>query len=187
MPKFLEKSRLNALACRMQAGDAVAAGQIFDYFSPLFFGYFAKRVLNREVAEDLTQEVFLRIVKNVRVFDESSGDFPAWVWQIAKNRLIDYYREKKNITFCDLEKIKEVEDLSGNNEKQLHHKILVEHVCRLIEGLRPEDRMIFTLRFISDLNYKEMAELTGKSEESLRIAIFRIRNKLKKIFHDKID
>ena len=187
MPKFLTKNRLDTLARQMQQGDSRAAGQIFDYFSPLFFGYFVKRVLNREIAEDLVQEVFLRIVKNIQNFDEKSGNFCSWVWQIAKNRLIDHYREKKNVSFCDLEKIKEIEDLSENNEHRLHHKLLVESICRLIEDFRPEDQTVFTLRFISDLSYKEISELTGKSEESLRITIFRIKNKIKKSIHEKKD
>ncbi|MDR3559250.1 MAG: sigma-70 family RNA polymerase sigma factor [Candidatus Pacebacteria bacterium] len=186
MPKFITKGRLNALACRMQQGDVEASGRIFDYFSPLFFGYFAKRVLNREVAEDLVQEIFLRIIKNIRSFDETSGDFSSWVWRIAKNRLIDYYREKKSISFCDLEILKEAKETSADGDC-LHHKILAENVCRIVGDFRPEEQSVFTLRFISDLSYKEMAELTGRSEESLRISVFRLRNKLKKIFHDKIN
>lgn len=186
MPKLITKRQLNVWAGRMQQGDTPAAGNIFDYFSPLFFGYFAKRVLNREVAEDLVQEVFLRIVKNIRTFDERSGNFSSWAWQIAKNRLIDHYREKKCVTFCELETLKEIKDI-GDNGERIHRKILAEDVCRLVESFRSEEQTIFTLRFVSDLSYREIAELTGKSEESLRISVFRIRNKIKNDFYAKID
>ena len=180
MPKFLEKRRLNALAVLMQKGDAQAAEDIFGYFSPLFFGHFAKRVLNREVAEDLVQDVFLRIVKNIQNFDERSGDLPAWVWRIAKNRLIDYYREKKSVSFCDLEIVK---DMVASEADNLNEKILAEKICLVAKGLNSEDQNLFTLRFISDLSYKEMAELTDKSEESLRVAVCRIKKKLKKMIN----
>lgn len=185
MSKLISKRQLNVLASEMQQGDARSAGRIFDYFSPLFFGYFAKRVMSREVAEDLTQEVFLRIVKNIQTFDEGSGDFSSWIWQIAKNRLIDHYREKKCVTFCELETLKETKAADDGGER-LHRKILAENVCRLVKSFRPEEQTIFSLRFISDLSYKEIAELTGKSEESLRISVFRIRNKLKNDFYDKV-
>ncbi len=179
MPKFLKKSYLNTLAASIQKGNPHAATAMFGYFNPLFFGHFIKKVMNRDVAEDLTQDVFLRILKNIQHFNESAGDFSAWVWRIAKNRLIDYYREKKTISFFDLETIQTLTDENEN----LSEKIMVEKIYRLVKKLHPKEQQLFTLRFVLGLSYKEMVKTTHKSETSLRVAVHRIKNKLKKIIH----
>ena len=99
MRKSLTSEHFNALALRLKAGDQNAGKELFDYWSPLLFRFFMIRLTNRGKAEDLVQDVFLKLVARIDTFDTNAGNFTAWFWQVAKNTLKDYYREKKEGIF----------------------------------------------------------------------------------------
>ena len=173
-----QNKQLNALAEKMQQGDRSAAGKIFDYFNPLFFRFFVGRTLNRDVAEDLAQDVFFKILNRISTYRKESGNFSAWAWQIAKNRLIDYYREKKS---ASIEDFLTHRNIAEDKRPAMHDKLEADNVFKVVGGLTPEEQELFTLRYISELPYKEISELTEKSEGSLRIMIHRLNKKLKKL------
>ena len=173
-----QNNRLNVLAEKMQQGDRRAAGKIFDYFNPLFFRFFVGRTLNRDVAEDLAQDVFFKILNRIGTYRKDSGNFSAWAWQIAKHRLIDYYREKKTVS---IEDFLQHRNMAEDKRPALHSKLEADNVFKLVSGLTAEEQELFSLRYISELPYKEISELTKKSEGSLRIMIHRLNNKLKKL------
>lgn len=88
--------KFNQLAERLKKGDHQAAEAIFNNFSAPIFRFFLIRTSSRETAEDLTQEVFLKLVNKIGTFNENLGSFSGWLWQIAKNTVKDYYRKKKS-------------------------------------------------------------------------------------------
>ena len=101
MLEFLKNHQLNALAQKMQRGDNRAAEKIFRHFHPLLFRFFVGRILNKDIAEDLTQDVFFKVISRIETYRKDSGNFSAWFWRIAKNRLVDHYREKKTESLPD--------------------------------------------------------------------------------------
>ncbi len=172
--------RLNRIAARLKRGDASAGEETFRYFSPLLYRFFASRTGNRALSEDLTQDAFIKIVGKIDTFDETKGNFPGWVWQIARNTLIDHYREKKEISFADAgEGIEHIATHDAVDE-QLRVKAIMSAVARLSE----EDQELFSLRFVSDVSYREISQLTGKSETALRVALHRINKKVKDIVRE---
>ncbi len=178
MTVLFEKTRWNATAEKMKSGDKEAAGKIFDHFSPLIYRYFMGKTLNRPVSEDLTQDVFLKVIDKIGTFDKKTGNFTAWIWKIAKNRLIDHYREKKSVPLYEF--MIEGDEPSAGPET-IHKKILAEDISRAVKSLKPEEQEIFSLYYFADLPYKEISRLTEKTEGALRILIHRTNNKLKKI------
>jgi RNA polymerase sigma-70 factor (ECF subfamily) len=184
MDNFLNNFRINRLAQKMQRGDKVSAGKIFDHFSPIIFRYIAKRISNRETSEELTQDIFLKIIKKIDRFDKNQGNFSAWIWQIVKNTLIDFYREKKDIIVPNfLDSFKNI----ASEDNHLESKLRAEDIAREIKNFSQEEQEVFNLYFISDLSYREIKEITGKSEGSLRTMIHRINNKLRKKLNGKGD
>lgn len=182
MPEFLNNFNLNRLAKRMQEGDERAAERVFNHFSPVIFRYLARRISNRETSEELTQEIFLKIIKKIDRFDKNQGNFSAWVWKIAKNTLIDFYRQKKEVIVANFfETYKNIADDSDN----LENKLRVDDIIRRMKDFSQEEQAIFNLYFISDLSYKEIRNITGRSEGSLRTLIHRINNKLRKSLDEK--
>ncbi len=171
---------LNALAEKMKKGDKIAAEEIFNKLSPQIFRFFLSRLGNREIAEDLTQDIFFKIIKKIGTFDKKSGNFNTWFWQIARNSLIDYYREKKSVPLSDfLEERKDIPDETNN----LKAKVEAEEILSAVKSFTPEDQEIFTLRYVSDLSYKDIGRVVGKTEGSLRVIIHRLNNKLRKIIN----
>lgn len=176
-----DNDNLNKLAVRMKKGDMKAGGKLFDYFSTLMFRFFVARTRSKEVSQDLTQDVFVKVVSKIDSFDENQGNFSSWIWQIAKNSLIDYYRVKKEVPFPE-----DDENFFGSYriEDDIEDKAKIKDILSVVERFSEEEQEIFSLFYLSDLPYKEISIITGRSEGSLRVTIHRILLKIKKIINN---
>jgi RNA polymerase sigma-70 factor (ECF subfamily) len=181
MKEFLEQKRYNRLAKKMQRGDRQAAEKIFNHFYPRIFGFFLTQTCNRDLAEDLTQEVFLKVLRKIDSFDYRIGTFASWIWKIARNNLIDYYREKKAVYLEDcLANNRDFATDGKNSPEELSRKLEVENVLRVLKQFKPEEQEIFSLHYVADLSYKTISEMTGKTEGALRTMIHRLNLKIKR-------
>ncbi len=171
-----DKDKFNNLARQMKSGDDKAAGEIFNYFSPILYRFFLSRTLNKQVSEDLTQEVFLKLVSKIDLYDEGLGNFSGWLWQIARNSLTDYFRSKKETAFSDLPDLENIFSHKDSTEKNMK----IKDIMALTENFNDDDREIFSLYYVSDLSYRDIGKITGKTEGSLRILIHRMIKKIKK-------
>lgn len=165
----------NKLAKRLKAGDGQAAGEIFDDFAPQLYRFFMARTGQRETAQDLTQEVFLKLVRNIQQFDPEAGNFTPWFWRVAHNSLIDYFRQKKPQYLADMElegeNIPDARDSTSANAE-------LREVLEIVKTFSEEEQKIFEMYFLTDVPYSEMSNITGKSESNLRVIIHRIRQKI---------
>lgn len=174
------KDPLNRTACRLKQGDRKAGEKIFQHFRPGVFSFCLKKTGNRQVAEDLTQEVFLKIFEKIGLFDETLGNFSGWVWEIARNTLKDYYRQKKAIPLSDLEEEKEK---LPDKKQDLAKTAQVREVVQTIKtNLKEDEKKVFQMRYLSNLSYKEISRETNRSPSSLRILMHRMTNRLKQFF-----
>lgn len=181
MKELIQKRRFNRLAEKMQKGDQGATEEIFDCFYSHIFRFFMARTTNREISEDLAQEVFLKVIRKIGTFNSQLGNFSGWIWQIARNSLTDYFREKKCLYLEDCSKNNE--EFSTNDKKsfkEINDKLEVEKVFRILKKFSDKEQEIFSLHFAADLSYKTISEITGKSQGALRTLIHRINSKMKK-------
>ncbi len=181
MRKSLTSEHFNAIALRLKAGDERAGKELFDYWSPLLFRYFMIRVSHRGKAEDLVQDVFLKLVARIDTFDTAAGNFTAWFWQVAKNTLKDYYREKKEGTFSDV--FPDGIDVA-DDRPVLDVAARVQEILRTLSRFSEDEQKAFSLRYLSGLSYKEISAITGKSEGALRVELHRLTQKLKKLLYE---
>ena len=133
------------------------------------------RIRHKETAQDLTQEVFLKVIKSIDQFDRKSGDFTAWIWQIARNSAIDYFRHKKPSYLTDLP------DEGNNISEELvksDESAKVREIMTIVESFPEEEQELFQMHFVTDMSYADIARITGKTESALRVAIYRLRKKL---------
>ncbi len=142
-----------------------------------------KKCRNQQVAEDLSQEVFLKVFEKIELFDETVGSFSGWIWQVARNTLKDYYRQKKAIPLSDLEN--EKEKLLDKKQNPTQTAQVREAVQAIKTSLDEQERKIFFWRYISKLSYKEISKKTNRSESSLRILIHRLTNRVKEFFESE--
>ncbi len=142
------------------------------------YRYLYLRLKSREEAEDLTAEVFL---KALRAF---KGEKPAaWLFKIARNTLIDHWRRVKPLLFSDFqdEEIGEIEDEGQNVHNVAHTRHQYESVVEALSALTPEQQEVIILRFVEDLPYEQVAEITGQREEAVRALQSRGIKKLREI------
>ncbi|MEK7503666.1 MAG: RNA polymerase sigma factor [Patescibacteria group bacterium] len=178
---FIQKD-FNKTAEKLKQGDQKAGEEIFNYFQPKIFRYFMVRLGNRDTAEDLSQDIFLKLIGKIDSFNADLGNFSAWFWQIARNSLIDYYRQKKTTAFANLDAVSPY--LVDEKQNRAPEKSRLEAVMKLVSELNEEEQEIFSLRHLSGLSYKELSRMTGKSEGSLRVSLHRINQKIRKEIHD---
>lgn len=187
--KYMEKGRifgandLNRIAQRMQNGDQGAAQELYQKLVRKVFGFCMSRVSNRASAEDLTQDIFLKIIQKIELYDQKKSDFIVWFWQIARNAIIDHYRSKKNISFSDLENEGAIEDAETENiEDAFQNKSDFDKIVSFVKSLPEEEKEFFRLRYVADLSYKEIAGIVDKSEGALRVQASRLKKKIEDNF-----
>lgn len=167
-----------AMVSGLKRGDIGAGDEVFTYFSPLLYRFFLTRIAQQTLAEDLTQDVFIKIISKIDTYNEEKGNFPGWVWQIARNTLIDHYRDKKEVTFADAGE--GVEHIASAIE-DVDQRMRVQNVMAVVRQLSEEEQELFALRYVSDVSYKDMSGMLGRSESALRVAVHRLTNKVKDI------
>jgi len=157
--------------------------KIFNYF-------FYRTSFNRGLSEDLVSDVFEKAINAIDSFDETK-EFGPWIYRIAHNHLIDYYKkDKKDFSIEALfESDSNIEietNLSYREdfEYKIDNEILREDLLKAINKLSDKDKEIITLKFIDDLDYEEISNLLNKKEGAIRVMIHRALLKLKNIIEE---
>ncbi|MBU6501012.1 MAG: RNA polymerase sigma factor [Patescibacteria group bacterium] len=176
------QDNLTRLALRAKNGDKGAAEGLYDNLFSKTFGFCMNRLRNRELAEDLTQDIFLKTLDNLDGFDKEKGNFVVWFWRLAHNTIIDYFRAKKSQTFSDLSEmfLDSMEDEGGRID--LDVKFEAEILKKFVNTLTSDEKEIFELRYIAELSYSEIAEIAAKSEGALRVSASRLKQKIRDHF-----
>jgi RNA polymerase sigma-70 factor, ECF subfamily len=170
---------LTALAVRMKRGDRKAAGALYNELMPKAYGFFFTRTGKKEIAEDLAQDMFVKLVEKVSYFDETRGRFVVWFWQMARNLLIDHYREKKETAFSMFEE-REVEAMAVTEMPDVDDRLRYREVQKFLATMSEDERELFELRYVAGLPYRDIADILGRSEGALRVASLRIKEKIQK-------
>lgn len=151
---------------KAKEGDAEAFGKLYEQFFVPVFRYIYLRVKDREAAEDLTQEVFIKVFQSVGRFDERGKAPLAFFFTTARNLVIDSWRKKKTAT-TDLEKL-ELQDLRPRPDEVLQNKEATAEVMKTLKDLPDEQQEVLVLKFINELSNKEIAVIIQKSEQAVR-------------------
>ncbi len=181
VPNALDGDRLTQLAIRMKKGDRRAAAELYDELSPKVYGFLFTRTGKKEIAEDLSQDIFVKLVQKVESFDQARGRFTVWFWQMVRHVLVDYYREKKETPFSSFEE-DTVASMAIVENPNIEERLRYNKLKDFLKTLAEEERELFELRYVAEMPYKEIAVLLAKSEGSLRVAALRVKEKIRKEF-----
>lgn len=172
---------LEALVKRACKGDEIAFGRIYDlYFDKVYrFVYF--RVNHREAAQDLVSEVFIKAWDKMSRIQEVAA-FNAWIFQIARNLVIDYYRSRKpNIDLALLENVLEYEDnMVDRANLSFQQKAFLDR----LKHLTNEQQLVIKMKFLEELDNADIARILGKTEGAIRVIQHRAIAELKKLIND---
>lgn len=182
---------VTALAVRMRTGDRSAATALYRALVKKAFGFCMTRVGgNRAIAEDLTQDIFLKLVHRIDTFDPERGSFPVWFWQLARNTIIDYHRREKEIPASDLTTTDDLDEGSASYDiaepidraREAEARYDRDRILTFMQTLPADDQTLFELRFIGELSYDEIGAIVGKDAGALRVAVNRLRKKIRDAF-----
>ncbi len=165
---------------RLYKGDQKAAGILYDRYYKQVYGYFVRMTNNTEVSRDLTQNVFLKVLKYRHSWKEDKV-FAYWIFHIARNILMDHFNESRKFFTTDDEK--EVAALDQKDSVQAMETkesfdFLMEAMSQLPTGYR---EMIELNRF-QGFSYKEIAQTVSSTENAVKVKTFRAIQKLKEIY-----
>ena len=174
------------LVRRCRAGDGTAWEDIVSLFSRRIFNLAYRFTSSVEAAEDLTQEVFIRIYKTLDQYDSKQGDLSNWLMRLARNLIIDDYRHRQRNpqnAYAD-----DVEDhsyhlraIGTSAQKEIERRELCVQVQEGIDKLPPDLRTCVILRDIEELSYKEIVDALDIPEGTVKSRINRGRIELAKI------
>jgi RNA polymerase sigma-70 factor (ECF subfamily) len=143
-----------------------AWARLYRDLAPSVLGYFRARGVAEP--EDLTGEVFLQVVRDLRRFEGGEREFRAWLFTIAHHRLIDDARQRAR---RPVEPAAEVEDWqipAGDTQDEVLRAFATERVRGIIEQLAPEQRDVLLLRVLGGLTVLEVAKVVGKSSGAVK-------------------
>jgi RNA polymerase sigma-70 factor, ECF subfamily len=163
---------------KAKQGDQAAFAEIYNHYFKKIYQFVYYRIGHKEAAEDLCEEVFLKAYGKISTIN-SDASFVGWLYQIARNKVIDYYRDKKQVIALEevenfLEYESNIVDLVNLDQQQ---KVLLE----LIKRLGPDQQTVLKLKFLEDLDNAEIAAILNKSEGSIRVIQHRAIQKLQEI------
>lgn len=175
------ENSLVALVKNACNGDNTAREEIIRRFHDQIYRLVLFRVKNRADAEDITQEVFIKVLKNIRKLKNPEHLKP-WIYAIAVNQVKDFFKKKRLLLFlgisADLEQLPApVPETASNRsvEKNNFHRLL----NRFLETLPQSERETFLLKYIDGLTIAEVARVLGKNENTIKTHLYRSVNKLK--------
>ncbi len=164
-----------------------AFGLLYDKYYKQIFGYILKRTADIDLAQDLTSETFFKSLKSLDRFRWRNIPFSAWLYRIANNEIINYFRKKKTIP---LEKIPEPiansdpsgEIIQAEKELERHQDFLT--LQKKILKLSFKYQEVITLRFFEKKEIKEINEILGKKEGTIKSLLHRGLEQLKNFMEE---
>ena len=127
--------------------------EIYKDYHGKVFGYIISQVSNSDLAEDLCEDVFLKVYEKLDTFDETKASISTWIYTIARNTLTDYYRTRK---VC--EEIPEEYESAISVEDEICNREMLEKLANALEKLDERSRDIIILRYYSGFKLTEIAE-----------------------------
>ena len=168
-------------------GNREALKNIIDRYTSNIYNFTAKTT-NKNDATDITQEVFIKVWKNIKKFDETKASFKTWIFTIAKNSTTDFLRKKKSIVFSDIQKNKDEVTFEENimSEEILPDEALqkledAENLNRTLEKLRPEYREVLILHYQEEMTFEEIGKILNKPLNTAKSTHRRAVLELKKL------
>lgn len=165
---------------RCQSGDRDAFDQLIRMFYPYVNGYLLKLTRDEARAEDLTQDVFLKVIRTIERYDTGGrASFATYVITIAKNTFIDDTRRNK-AAFAELSEI----ELPGGDdvEGKVITNMQYEEALRYLDALPPDQARVLRLKYIDEYTLKEIEHITGVPVKTVKSRIHEGTKKLRRIF-----
>ncbi len=168
--------RLIALVAK---GDSKSFESLFYKYQNLVYGYSMKMLKNKQKAEDITQETWMRVVRYAGSYKPTST-VKAWVMSIASNLVIDEFRKNKKFVDLEEEQWHQIEDVQQNLEEMFISQNNRSKMTQAFELLPENQKLVLSMILIEELSQSEASIRLGTTVGAVKAALFRARENLKK-------
>ncbi len=170
-----------ALMQQLQLGDFQAAAQLFERWKLVLFNFFLRQTGDRELAEDMTQSAFERMIKYRSTYKVDLA-FRAWIFQIARNLLFSHQKKKQSRSKAMTGFNNRLQIENDRVDHQMERREDKAKLWQAMDRLSPEDREILLLAKIQKIPYREIGEILNCREGTVKVKVYRAMGKLKSIF-----
>ncbi len=181
------------LVRKAKSGDGRAYDILMEQYHDAVFNIVYRMVRNKQEAEDLTQETFIKAYNSINSFNEEYA-FSTWLFKIATNHCIDFFRKRKLKTYSMDEPVQykedEIKHEYASDDPTMEHRMIDSEKSRLIREainkLPEKYRMAIILRHHEEKSYDEIAQILNLPLGTVKARIFRAREMLKKHLKDML-
>lgn len=171
------------LVKRAIEGDVEAYGALYNIFLDRIYRYVFYQVGNQMLAEDITEEVFVKSWKAIKTCRGREQTFSAWLYRIARNHIIDTRRKTHREVNLDTSNLPETENAETVAETSLEWRTILEAVSSLPE----QQKEVILLKFLQEADNTEIEQITGKRQGAIRALQMRALSGLRRRLNIEVD
>ena len=161
----LDQSKILRLVKRAAGGDIEAFGELYSVYLDRIYRYVAYHVKDKMIAEDITEEVFVKAWKRIDSCKGKGETFSSWLYRIAHNHVIDNLRRRRKQLSIEMETVDKVSGPELELEGELERQELLEVIACLPEN----QRQVIVLKFIEGMDNWEIGQVMDKSQGAVRV------------------
>ena len=170
------------LVLRFKDGDISSFDEIYDKYNKAVYFYLLKMTHEESAAEDVLQDAFIKVYKGLREVDQSVH-LQAWIYKIAHNACMDYFRRNKRKTEL-LEALLLEGDSRDMPEDRLLNIELGDKIKKVMSKLNPRHKSVLILKDYNDLSYAEIARIMNITDSAVKSLIYRARQEFQKLYRE---
>ncbi|HAO14077.1 MAG TPA: RNA polymerase subunit sigma [Tenacibaculum sp.] len=164
------------LMLKVAKGDLNKLSTLFDRYHVRLYNFFNKMIKDKTISEDLTQEVFMKVLKSRHTY--KNGNFTSWIFTIARNSFTNHYQKNKR------ERVHLLNDDIYNQTETTNNKTEdnINYLKNALLQLSKNDRELIVMHRFQEIKYEQIAEITGASVGSIKVKMHRAIKRLKTIY-----
>ncbi|OGF21301.1 hypothetical protein A2316_02035 [Candidatus Falkowbacteria bacterium RIFOXYB2_FULL_38_15] len=166
---------------KLNKGDKEVFSQCYDFYAPKLYRHVFYRLGSKELAEDMVSEVFKKTWEFLVDSDKKIDNLRAFLYRVANNLIIDYYRSKARQPILIDETLEAQLGDEGSEAEKIGSRFEIGQVLKSLEELSKETRDILIWRYVDELSISEISNLSGKKKNAVYVSIHRALREAQKI------
>ncbi len=167
---------------KVKNGDLDSLAPLFEKYHIKLYNFFLRLTHNNDLSNDLTQNVFRRIISYRESYD-TQWKFRSWMYQIARNVHFKHYKENKFL-MSDYHEVEHIEQNNKSDLEESEFEIRKSTLHEALNRLSPEQREIIELSRFQGLKYKEISDITGNTVTAIKVKVHRAMHKLRELYFE---
>jgi RNA polymerase sigma-70 factor (ECF subfamily) len=165
--------------------DPAALEAVYDRYAPKISSYLYRRLGDIDLAEDLTAQVFLRMLEAIRKGQSWRTSFSGWLYRIAHNLVVDHFRRSSKAVRVPLQDAPPLLAADGNPAEITDRNLARERLLLAIQELTHDQALVVSMRFLQECSIAEVATAIGKSEGAVKALQYRAVAALRDLLSDQ--